>query len=335
MEAVEHSLKHYFIRNQIVAALILVLAGWFILQIKEILIMFFIAYILMAALMPYVKIMHRNRIPKVLASGIVYVITLLLVVLLVVPIVPFFISQMQSLFMNLPLFIDNFSKLIGFHFEASQLQGYATSQLGSISASALTITTQAFSIIFSLILIFVLSFYLMIDQSRVRRELISLFPKKQEEKIMSVMELIEDKLGAWFRGQITLCVFIGFLTWVVLTVIGIPFALPLAILAGILEIIPTLGPILSAVPAVIVALSISPVTALIVIIAYIIIQMLENNLLVPKIMQKAVGLNPIVIILVITIGAKLLGILGALLAIPFVAMLIIIFKHVVKKEKVA
>lgn len=332
MESVEHGIKQYFFKNQIVAALLLVLLGWFLLQIKEILIMFFIAYILMAALMPYVSIMHRHRIPRPVASGIVYIITLFLVVLLVVPIVPFFVTQMHSLFLNLPVFIDNVSDLFGFQLKATDLQGYATSQLGSISAGAVAITTQAFSVVFSLILIFVLSFYLMIDQARVRRELMAMFPKKQEENILEIVELVEEKLGAWFRGQITLCVFIGFLTWVVLTAIGLPYAIPLAILAGLLEIIPTLGPILAAVPAVIVALSISPLMALIVVIAYIIIQMLENNLLVPKIMQRAVGLNPIVIILAITIGANLLGILGALLAIPFIAMVIIIIRGARQKN---
>lgn len=334
MDSIESWMKQYLVKNQIVAALILVALGWFILQITEILIVFFIAFILMAALSPYVKILHRHRVPRPVGSGIVYVITLLLVVLLVVPIVPFFVSQMHSLLLNLPIFVNSVSKIFGFPLQVSQLQDYATSQLGNISAGALAITTQAFSIVFSIILVFVLSFYLMIDQSRVRRELVAIFPKKQEQKIISTLDLIEERLGAWFRGQLTLCVFIGFITWIALTVAGLPFALPLAILAGMLEIIPTLGPILAAVPAVVVALSISPVMALIVVAIYIVIQMLENNLLVPKVMQRAVGLNPIIIILVITIGAKLLGVVGALLAIPFVSMLIIIFKNF-RKEKVS
>lgn len=326
METVEHGIKHYFFKNHIVAALILVLIGWFLIQIKEILILFFISYILMAALSPYVKILHRHKIPRAVAAGFIYLATLLLVVLLVIPIIPFFVSQMQSLFLNLPVFIDSVAKLFGFDFEVRYLQNYITSQLGNISAGAVAITTTAFSIVFSLILVFVLSFYLMIDQTRFRREIVGVLPKRHEDKIRETLDLIEERLGAWFRGQITLGIFIGFLTWLVLTIIGLPFALPLALLAGLLEIIPTLGPILAAVPAVIVALSISPLMAIIVVIVYIIIQMLENNLLVPKVMQRAVGLNPIVIILVITIGANLLGVLGALLAIPLTAMLIIIGK---------
>ena len=119
---------------------------------------------------------------------------------------------------------------------------------------------------------------------------------------------------------------IGVITWLVLTILGIPFALPLAILAGFLEIIPTIGPIIAAIPAVIVAFAISPLTGLVVMLAYVGIQIAENNILVPKIMQKAVGLNPIVILVAILIGGQLFGIIGALLSIPFVSATIIIFR---------
>jgi len=137
---------------------------------------------------------------------------------------------------------------------------------------------------------------------------------------------VEDKLGAWLRGQIVLSLAIGVITWFVLTILGIPFALPLAILAGFLEIIPTIGPIIAAIPAVIVAFAISPFMGLVVMLAYVGIQVAENNILVPKIMQKAVGLNPVVILVAILIGANLMGIIGALLSIPLVSAAIIIFR---------
>ena len=331
MEMVERDLKSYFLKNQIVAALIIVVIGWFLIQIREILVLFFISYILMAALAPYVRILQRHRLPRPIAAGIVYTITLLLIVLLIGPIIPFFVSQMQSLCANVPKFIDNVAHIFGFSFQPSYFQNYATSQLGNIGLGALAVTTTAFSIIFALVFVFVLSFYLTIDQARVRRELVDFVSDKYKKKTEKTMDLAEDKLGAWFRGQLTLGVFIGFITWIVLTIIGLPFALPLALLAGILEIIPTLGPILSSIPAILVAVTISPLTAVIVVIAYIVIQMLENNLLVPKVMQKAVGLNPIVIILGITVGANLLGVLGALLSIPFIAMVMIIFRTLTEK----
>ena len=126
--------------------------------------------------------------------------------------------------------------------------------------------------------------------------------------------------------QVVLSLTIGVITWLALTILGIPFALPLAILAGFLEIIPTLGPIIAAIPATIVALAISPVMALSVIAVYIVIQLTENNFLVPKIMQKAVGLNPVVIIIAILVGSNLFGVIGALLSIPFVSAAIIVFR---------
>jgi len=110
--------------------------------------------------------------------------------------------------------------------------------------------------------------------------------------------------------------FIFILTYVVLLLLGVKFALVLALIAGILELIPFVGPIISAVPAIIIAFSQSPLLAVLVVILYFVVQQLENNILVPKIMQKAVGLNPIITIVVILIGAKLSGIMGAILAVP-------------------
>ena len=132
-------------------------------------------------------------------------------------------------------------------------------------------------------------------------------------------------MGNWMRGQLALSFFIGVISWIFLTLIGVPYALPLAFFAGFLEILPTIGPIIASVPAIIVALTISPTLAIAVAIGYIVIQAIENNLLVPKIMQAAVGLNPVVIIIAILVGGNLLGVWGALLSIPFLTILTIIF----------
>ncbi len=129
-----------------------------------------------------------------------------------------------------------------------------------------------------------------------------------------------------------MCLFIGTLTWIGLSILQLPYVLPLALLAGILEIIPTLGPILSAIPAAAVAFTISPTLGFAVIIFYILLQMLENQVLVPKIMEKAVGLNPVIVILGVMIGGNLMGISGALLAIPFMSFLIVLFNSLNSPE---
>ena len=170
------------------------------------------------------------------------------------------------------------------------------------------------------------SFYLLLDYDHLRKSFAKLFPKELEEGVKLTLIKIDEKLGAWVRGQIMLSAIIAVISWTALTLLDMPFALPLALLAGILEIIPIIGPILSSIPAIIVALAISPTMGITVAIFYLVVQMLENNILVPKIMQKTVGLNPVVVILGVMIGTRFMGIIGALLAVPFISMLIIIFK---------
>lgn len=331
MNTVENSLKGLFFKNQIIAALLLVVLGWFIIQIKDILILFFISYILMAALKPYVHFLTRLKIHRTVSIAILYLCALAVIVLLVVPLIPFFTAQISSLVVSFPKYLDGILKALRLNIASSQLETFVSSQFGAISSNAFAVTGAVLGSVFSLFLVFVVSFYLMLDEQRLRHELSVLFPKNQRPKVLDIVSQIEDKLGAWFRGQLVLCFTIGLFTWIALSLISFPFALPLALLAGLLEIVPTIGPILAAVPAVIVALSVSPGLTLIIILMYIVIQTLENNILVPKVMQKAVGLNPVAIILAISIGAQLLGVLGALLSIPFVSMIIIIVKNLRKE----
>ena len=134
------------------------------------------------------------------------------------------------------------------------------------------------------------------------------------------MRKIERRLGSWFIGQITLGVSIGIATYIGLNLLGIEFALSLAIIAGLLEIVPIIGPIISAVPAVLIALTTSPVLAVIVIALFFIIQQLENNILVPMVMRKALGLPPLVTIIALMIGGRLAGVSGMVLAVPIVVI---------------
>jgi len=176
------------------------------------------------------------------------------------------------------------------------------------------------------------SFYMLIDRHRLGQTIEDLFPSRYREKATLTIHLVEQKLGAWLRGQVVLSLVVGTITWVALTLLGIPFALPLAIMAGFLEIIPTLGPIIAAIPATIVGLAISPVMAVTVILVYTGIQLSENNILVPKIMQKSAGVSPLLVLISITIGAKLAGVMGVIIAVPFVIMLQVFLKEYLGKE---
>ena len=136
------------------------------------------------------------------------------------------------------------------------------------------------------------------------------------------------------RAELVLMLVVGVFTYFVLLLLGIKYALLLAVIAGFLEIIPFLGPIIAAVPALFIAMTDSWLKVLLVGIAYFLIQQAENNILVPKIMQKATGLNPIVTIVVILIGGKLGGLVGVLIAVPVAVMVMAVIDNfeILKKE---
>lgn len=323
-----HPVLSYLRQNSILATLLIVILGLFLLQIKDILVGLFISYIFMAALFPAVSWLHKYKIPYFVASFVVFFLSIGIFFLLIFPLVPFFVTQTEQLIKMFPSYADKTSAVLGIDINVTRLQALFSSELGTISENAFALTKSVFSGIFSMLSILVITLYLLLDRVHVRKAIIGLFPHAAQEKAGNTLTDVENTLGAWLRGQIVLSFSIGFLTWVSLTLLQIPFALPLALMAGILEIVPTLGPIISAIPAMIVAFAITPTLTLVVAVLYICIQMLENNLLVPKIMEKAVGLNPIIIILSVATGATLIGILGALLAIPFLSALIIIVRAV-------
>ncbi|MBI2613348.1 MAG: AI-2E family transporter [Candidatus Levybacteria bacterium] len=316
----------YLAHNQFLTTLIVLALIWLAAELSGILIIIFISYIIMAALSPFADFLIKKRIPRILSVLIPYTTTIAVLVLLIFPLVPFFASQIEILFSNFPIYINQIAKTFNLDINVSNVDNVFQSDINTIGKNALSVTGKIFSGAFSMLAVFVISFYLMLQREMLKEQFIAFFPKKYQEKVLKTVAQIENKIGLWLRGQMILSFTIGFSTWAGLTLLGLPFALPLGLLAGILEIVPTIGPIISAVPAIIVALTISPGVALSVVIFYILLQMVENNILVPKIMQKAVGLNPIVVIIGVLIGSKFLGVLGALLAVPFIAMVLIIAK---------
>src|SRR3989344_2654518 len=326
MVSMEHKFMQYLLKNQVIFALLLVVTGWLILELRSILISLFISYILMAALTPYVDKLQKRGLPKIAAILIPFIGILILLFLLIFPLVPFFVAQVKSLITGLPEYIKQSADTMGITIDAKQIQEFVTREINGIGRNAFAVTTKVFGGLLSTLTVFVVSFYLLMDHGRFKKWITSFFHIDSQDRLLKILNQVDEKLGAWFRGQIVLSLFIGVITFIALSIIGLPNALPLALIAGILEVIPTLGPILAAVPAVIIALTISPGMAIVVVGLYIVIQMLENNILVPKIMQRAVGLNPVIVIIGVVIGANLLGVAGALLSIPFIALLAVLYR---------
>jgi predicted PurR-regulated permease PerM len=179
------------------------------------------------------------------------------------------------------------------------------------------------------IAILILVFYWTLDGPRNIHSLLLLIPKSQREGIGELISAMETKVGFYLAGQGVLCLFIGVLALVAYLLIGLPNALVLALVAGVLEAVPMIGPLLGAIPAGLVALSISPSKLIWVVVATIVIQQLENSLLVPRVMRKAVGVNPFVSLLAFFAFSTLLGLAGALMAIPMAAIIQILLDRYV------
>ncbi|MBP7859904.1 AI-2E family transporter, partial [Patescibacteria group bacterium] len=203
-------------------------------------------------------------------------------------------------------------------------------QSSTIVGTALEKTIDAVSGVFLIFTVLVLTIYMLLDFHNIRKFMASLLPKKEEGKALEVLKEIETKLGAWLRGELLLMTVIGTLTYIGLFALDIDYALSLALIAGILEIVPMIGPTIALVPALIVGFSTSPVHGFGILGLYIVIQQLENNLIVPKIMQKSVGFNPLVTLIAIILGGSLFGVLGSLLAVPATLVITIIARNYIK-----
>jgi predicted PurR-regulated permease PerM len=187
--------------------------------------------------------------------------------------------------------------------------------------------------IFGFVAILLLTFYLLVDSQRIFNVFVRLFPRGRRNQVSELSEAIGAKVSAWLGGQMLLGFIIGMTTAIGLAMMGVPYFFVLAVIAGIGEMIPIVGPLLAAVPAILVALTVSPGLALGVAVFFLVQQLLENNLLVPKVMGTQVGLSAVTVIASLAIGSELLGMAGALLAVPTAAIVQVLFEELYLAEK--
>lgn len=170
-------------------------------------------------------------------------------------------------------------------------------------------------------------FYILHDESQVKTGVMGALPHQFRADVWCMASLIDDVLSAYIRGQLLLCLFVGGMATVALLILGVPFALVLGLVAGILEALPYIGPILGAIPAVLVALLWNPATAIWVVVAFLAIQQVENLFLVPRISGKSVKLHPALVMVVLVVGNELAGFWGMLVAVPVAAIIRDVFKY--------
>ncbi len=310
----------------IIVILLIVLGGWLLFEIRDIVKLLFIAFILMSALRPTVDQLTKWKMPRLLAIGITYIILISLFSVFITIIFPPLISESIRLLTSLPYYISRLAPFVNFNADT------LFQQIAPITQNVARLTIGVFSNLFALITIAVFAFYFLLERDHLRGLLDVFVGGQIAERVINIVRQVENRSGAWVRGQLLLGTIIATLSLIGLSFLQISFVLPLALIAGILEMVPIIGPIISAVPAVLVALTVSPGLALAVVALYIIIQQLENNLIVPLVMRKAVGFPPLVSLLVLLIGGKLGGTMGVILAVPLFLVIQTVVKEVLDKK---
>ena len=318
------------------ATVVIVLLGFgFLWLIKEILFLIFLSILLATGIEPVVRWLRRGPFNRSGGILVVYLLIFGVIGLGLFLIIPPLIEEGQSLvgiFTNPATTksaianIDNdFVKNIAstsYDTLSNLLQNF------KFDASSLTVGLGLFEGIFSAVTVFVIAFYWMTERSIIKRFVFSQIKLENRERGRVLWDSVEGKLGAWLRGQLLLMLFIGVVGAIGYNLMGLKFAFPLAVFAGLAELIPLVGPYIGGAPAVLVALTQSVTLAIVVVVYIIVVQLLEGNVLVPRIMQGAVGVSPLTVIVGILIGSTLAGIAGALVAVPIAAAIQVILNNV-------
>jgi predicted PurR-regulated permease PerM len=292
----------------------------FLANAYNILILLFASLIISFSISPLVQKLENRKIPRALSSVVILVAVFSLFGFAISTLInPIFI-QTQQLIMKLP---DLAAKVLPYQIDFTDF----SSQLATMPGKFVNIALDTFTGLISTLAVIVMSFYLLQERPKIEGYLKFWFAEKSDTLYKVVNEL-ERHIGNWFRGELVLMFIIGLLAYLGFTIIGMPYALPLALIAGLTEIVPNIGPMIATIPAAIVGFSISPALGIGSLIVALAIHQLENNLITPTVMKHAAGLNPIVTIIAIMIGLQIGGPLMSILAIPLVLSGRVILTHI-------
>lgn len=312
----------------------------FLYLIRDIVAMTLVGLFLAALIDPFADAFARWKIPRALAVLVVYVLGLAFLSLVMFLIVPPLLTEISELATAFSPFLANtnwlqidavlagtWSANIGDLLTTVRNSGLtdALPKLAAFGSSALEVTL-------SVGVVLILAFYFVVEKNAMVKGIGVIAPPEYQPFVMRLALRSREKMGVWLRGQLALMGAIFILIYGVLTILGIPYALVLALCAALLELVPFVGPTISAIPAILLAFAVSPAHALLTAGAYLVIQQIEGNILVPKIMQKVAGVNPIVSVLAILIGARIGGIVGAILSIPLSMVIAVFLEEIFHRE---
>jgi predicted PurR-regulated permease PerM len=340
-------------RNRLIlVVLLLLLVCWMLYVAKSALFPYIIGLVVAYLVLPLVNFLDRrmpsrlrNRnLSRPLSIIVVYLLVVLFIVAIFSFLVPPVVQQGQVLWKQMPElaakgralgaeWLGKYQEIIPLDIQ-QRVQSNLEKLASTIGQALQEGTTRTVSFISSTVGFFLgilvipfWLFYILNDEAKVRESALDLIPDRIEPDLLNILRITDDIFSAYIRGQLILCLFIGILATTGLLIVRVEFALLLGLIAGAFEILPFVGPILGAIPALIVAALQSPMTALWTLVVFIIIQQLENLFLAPKIAGGSVKLHPALVMVVLVVGNEALGLWGMLLAVPLAAVIRDVFKY--------
>jgi predicted PurR-regulated permease PerM len=319
-----------------------VVVFWCAYLVRDVLLLIYISGLLAIGFSPIVRLIERQKVlpigtrrfPRWLAILLLYLVILGTLTGIGFMIVPPLVDQAQQLWTALPQMFERAQEALiqrGLLKEHLTLREAVAKAPGTGGGEAVGTVVGALAGVvgglFGLLTILILTFYILVEADNLRDTMLRLFPRRDRPRVAAASRDITVKVSAWLGGQLLLGAIIGGTSAIGLWLLGIPFFYVLALISGVGELIPVVGPILSAIPAVLVASTVSLNKAVLVILFFLLQQQFENHILVPKVMERQVGVSAVTVIIALLIGGKLLGIPGAILAVPSAAILLVLFNE--------
>jgi predicted PurR-regulated permease PerM len=318
----------------VVKTLVILALAWLLFQLRDLVLVVLVAVVIASAIEPGVRWLRQRKIPRILAVLLIYLLLFGVFFGLFYFFLPSILEDFGTFIASVPTYIealsrtnafDTYSNILGLPtpstITADGVMAGIRSVFGGGVSSPFAAATAIFGGVFSFILIIVFSFYFAVIETGVDDFLRIITPKKHQSYILDLWKRSQHKIGLWMQGQLILGVIIGVIVFLVLTILRVEHALLLAVIAGIFEIIPVFGPILSAVPAILIAfVGGGPLFAFVIACLYTLIQQFENHLIYPLVVTRVVGVPPLLVILALIIGGTLAGFLGVILSVPIAAI---------------
>lgn len=304
------------------------LALLFLWSIREIILILVLALIFASAMDPLVDYLKERKIPRTVSVLTVYVLVIGLIALFGYLLIPVVVDQFKLFAVNLPQYAVGLQNKFGSYLGSFNFSDLLGQQLSGLTTSNVVDSTFGiFNGFIGIISVLVISFYLVAEEKGMKAFIATLVPGRHREMTNNLVEKIQKKMGLWILGQVIVSFIMFVTTWVGLELLHVPYALVLAVIAGLLEVVPYIGPFVSAIPAMFIAVLQSPALLLAVIILYILLHELEGYILVPKIMEKTVGTSSLTVLIALLVGFKLAGVIGLLISVPLAGAITVVVEE--------